>query len=170
MEILIPGLILVALMVYASTRIKKTAAKAFDAETIETDEFVIQKPDGFLSVIGGDPQYAFESYSKELGGAGAEDFRKGTAKLRIFDNGNRTTLPNADETLVSDVNKVIGDTRYRIIETLRNDKGVDLRVSYKTAAKNGKVYALEIVVLAETTAEFTRNIETMLDSFQVKSE
>ena len=32
MELLIPGLILVALMVYASTKIKKAAAAAFEPE------------------------------------------------------------------------------------------------------------------------------------------
>jgi hypothetical protein len=51
MEILIAGVILVAFMAYASTRIKRSAAKAFEAETVETDQFVIQKPDGFLNVI-----------------------------------------------------------------------------------------------------------------------
>src|SRR5580765_1394277 len=85
MDLLIPGLILVALMVYASTRIKKTAAAAFEAETIETDDFVIQKPDGFLNVINGDPQFAFEAYSKEFGGPGAENFRQGTAHLKIYE-------------------------------------------------------------------------------------
>ena len=56
-------------MVWASTRIKKTAAAAFEAETVETDDFVIKKSDGFLNVINGDPKYAFEAYSKEIGRA-----------------------------------------------------------------------------------------------------
>src|SRR5713226_4104201 len=85
MELLIPGLILVALMVYASTRIKKTAAVAFEPETIETDDFIIQKPDGFLNKINRDVQFEFEAYSKEFGGPGAEDFRQGTAHLRVYD-------------------------------------------------------------------------------------
>src|SRR5215218_1576466 len=86
MELLIPGLILVALMVYASTRIKKTAAEAFEPETVESDEFIIQKPEGFLNVIGGDPAYAFEAYSKEYGGEGAQEFRQGTATVTVYPN------------------------------------------------------------------------------------
>jgi hypothetical protein len=35
MEILIPGLILVALMVYVSTRIKRAAARAFEPENVD---------------------------------------------------------------------------------------------------------------------------------------
>src|SRR5687767_8261126 len=53
MELLIPGLILVALMVYASTRIKRTAAAAFDRETVDTEDFIIQKPEGFLHNLHG---------------------------------------------------------------------------------------------------------------------
>ncbi len=86
MELLIPGLILVALMAYASTRIKRSAARAFESETIETDEFVIQKPEGFLNVLNGDPKFAFESYSKPYGQEPAQEFRQCTAKLRIIEN------------------------------------------------------------------------------------
>src|SRR6187399_163340 len=104
MELLIPGLILVALMVYASTRIKKIAAKAFEAETIETADFVIKKPEGFLNVINGDPRYAFEAYSKEFGGPGAEEFRKGTATLTVHEG--TTSEAVAAEILESGITKV----------------------------------------------------------------
>ena len=63
MEILIVGLILVGFMVYASTRIKRTAAEAFDAETVESDDFTIEKPAGFLHVLNGDAALSFEAYS-----------------------------------------------------------------------------------------------------------
>ena len=52
MEILIIGSLIVALMVYASTKIKRSAAQAFEEETIETDEFYLVKPEGFLNPIG----------------------------------------------------------------------------------------------------------------------
>jgi len=67
LAILIPGLILVALMVYASTRIKRVAAEAFEAETIETDEFAVEKPDGFLNILNRDPALALDAYSREFG-------------------------------------------------------------------------------------------------------
>src|SRR5688572_25283370 len=81
MELLIPGLILVALMVWASTRIKKNAAAAFDAESVETDRFVIRKPDGFLHVLNDDSGLAFRSYSKEFGKVGDRDVRRATIEI-----------------------------------------------------------------------------------------
>ena len=67
MEILILGIILVALMAWASTRIKKNAAAAFDAETVVEPAFTIEKPEGMLHVLNGNPDLAFEAYSKEFG-------------------------------------------------------------------------------------------------------
>ena len=71
--LIILGLILVALMVWASTKIKKTAADAFEPEFIETDAYSLQKPEGFLHVIG-DETHEFMAYSK--------DFGKGDESLR----------------------------------------------------------------------------------------
>src|SRR5215207_2112880 len=81
MELLIPGLILVALMVWVSTRIKKNAAAAFDAETVENGEFSIRKPEGFLHVLNDDSGLAFRSYSKEFGKVGNRDVRRATIEI-----------------------------------------------------------------------------------------
>ena len=172
MELLIPGLILVALMVYASTRIKKAAAQAYEAETVETDDFVIKKPDGFLTVIGGDPKFAFESYSKEYGGAGAEEFRMATAELRIYEDASEEEVAarviESEDSIASDLIEIVGETRYRVIETAHREKDVPFRDFYKIAGRNTITYELKISVLAETTDEFVRNIERMLDSFELK--
>ena len=170
--ILIPGLLLVALMVWASTRIKKTAAAAFDAETVETDDFVIQKPDGFLNVINGDPKYAFEAYSKEFGGAGAEDFRQGRINLTVRGSGAVddmvAELNSSDGEIVEDIAEVIGSIHYRLIDVKRMEKGVEFRATYKIGENDSKIYELEAVRLAETSDEFARKIEVMVGSFELK--
>ncbi len=168
MEILIPGLILVALMVYASTRIKKTAALAYEPETVETEDFVIQKPAGFLTVIGGDPRFAFESYSKEYGGETAPDFRKATAHITVHNAGSQPRGTDADDKIVSDVSKKFGGRSYRVTEARRTVRDVDFKVFRKSGETNGHIVRLEIVVLNETTDEFLRNIESMLQSFELK--
>src|SRR5580765_700912 len=154
MELLIPGLILVALMVYASTRIKKTAAAAFEAETIETDDFIIQKPDGFLNKLNGDPQFAFEAYSKEFGGPGAESFRQATAYLKIYDGISvDQAVANLSKSRVEttgDISEVVNEVRYRVIEAKHTEKGVEFRIFYKIAERNAKTYEFEITALAET--------------------
>ena len=171
MELLVPGLILVALMVYASTRIKKTAAQAFEPETVETDEFVIEKPEGFLHVINGDPQYAFESYSKEYGGAGAEDIRQGTAKLHIR-TGQQSEralreLLGPEAANINGVSEVVNGIKYRVTEIKRTEKGRELCIQYKSADRNGNAYIFETVRLAETSPEFARKIDAMLNSFEL---
>lgn len=171
MELLIPGLILVALMVWASTKIKKTSAAAFEAETIETDEFIINKPDGFLHVLNGDPQYAFESYSKEYGGEGAEDVRRATATVKVTTTSVKEEAMrrlNAGNEKIDDRSEVIGERKYRLIETRAVASEIEYRNLFKIAERNGKTYVMTITAIAETTDEAMRDIEGMLDSFEIK--
>src|SRR5687767_13384680 len=115
MEILIPGLILVALMIYASTRIKKSAAMAFESETVETEAFVIVKPTGFLNVIGGDPRYAFEAYTKDFGPGSLSDIRKATAHIAA----NGLAPEPSDDDIISKRTEQIGGRTYTITEAKR---------------------------------------------------
>jgi hypothetical protein len=163
MELLIPGLILVALMVYASTRIKRSAAAAFESETVETDDYVIQKPEGFLNVIGGSSRYAFEAYSKEFGTGDAEKFRQGTATLAI---GPIASV--SGEKVVSQRTEVIGNYRYGIVEADRDEAGVRFTVLRRSADKAGTKYVFEVVRLAETSDEFGRKTKEFADSFRLK--
>lgn len=172
MELLIPGLILVALMIYASTRIKRSAARAFEAETIETDDFVIEKPDGFLNVIGGDPKFAFEAYSRDFGGDGTENIRRATANIVQKNNvtveGVAAELLKSGGEVVDDRSEKISGINYRLIEHIVTEHDVDFRVKSKLAERDGKVLIFTTKTIAETTPEFMRNIETMFDSFELK--
>ena len=160
--------ILVALMIYASTRMKKTAAQAYEPETIETDDFIIEKPAGFLTVIGGDPRYAFESYSRDFGGEAAPDFRKATAKITIFNTVQEASKDRGDDQILSDTSEKIGGRSYRVTEARRDVGDVGFKIFRKSSNKDGRIVRLEIVVIDEPTDEFLRNIETMLLSFEVK--
>lgn len=172
MELLIPGLILVALMVYASTRIKRSAARAFEAETIETDGFIIQKPDGFLNVINGDPEFAFEAYSKDFGGKGSENIRLATAnvvvKIDTTVEAVKAKIVASGGEITEDRREKIGGTDYRMIEQNLHESEVDFRVLSKLAERDGEIYIFTIKTIAETTPEFMRNIEAMFDSFELK--
>lgn len=147
------------------------AAAAFEAETIETDDFVIQKPDGFLNNLNGDPKYAFETYSKEFG-ADATNIRQGRVRLRVTDDAKIDQIiagfADEGEEIVDDVKEVIGGTRYRLIEAKREENGYDLAVTYKLAEKDSRVFTLEAIRLAETSDEFLRKIEAFSASFELK--
>jgi len=168
MELLIPGLLLVALMVWASTRIKKIAASAFDRETIETEEFVIQKPEGFLHNLNGDPKYIFEAYSREYSKAN-DKLRAGTATITRIENTTLEAVVNgmlqADD-LTDQGTEIIGEGRYRHFESINNNVGVETARSYKLTEKNGRVYKLELTAL--DSAQNSQWVETFFDSFRVK--
>jgi hypothetical protein len=169
MELLIPGLAIVALMVWASTRIKRNAAAAFEPETIETEEFIIQKPDGFLNNLNGDPQNALEIYSKEYGEA-ATGIRAGRVTLHI-EKGNVEEVATAiksGENVVDDIGEMIGGGRYRLIETTRIENEAECAVTYKLAEKDGRIYKLEAIRLAETSDEFKGKMDTFVTSFELK--
>lgn len=171
MELLIPGLILVALMVYASTRIKKTAAQAFEPESIDNDRFEIEKPEGFLSVINGDPELEFEAYSREFGGEGAENVKQARVEIRILENSDLTAAAAKIKEavkVVSDVSEIIGERKYRLIEVENTEKGVGMLEFYKLAASGSSVCQLKVIALEETNVDIARKIETIIASFTVK--
>lgn len=160
MEILIVGGLLVALMIWASTRIKRNAAAAWEEETIAGDGFVIKKPEGFLNVIGGDPQYAFEAYSRDFGGAGAEDVRAAYATVSVHD-------ASLHETETGGRTQMVGERRYLIEETESVENGVPSLNLSKSAEAGGRVYLLKVRLLSETSPELMRKIESMIESFEV---
>jgi hypothetical protein len=148
MEIFILGIILVALMAYVSTRIKKSAAQAFEREIVETEDFRLVKPEGFLSVAGANPEYAFEAYSKDFGAGEAEEYRRATVK--IYKNPERSErLPD---------------------ETEKTEKGVTIQTLRKTLKNNesGAFFELEISVLKDYRDEYSDKINEMLGSFSLK--
>ena len=169
MELLIPGLAIVALMVWASTRIKRNAAAAYEAETIETDDFVIQKPEGFLHNLNGDPGHALEIYSREYGEV-ATGIRAGRVSLKVSGGTAEEAASSIknNETVIDDLGEVIGGRRYRLIETTRFEKDSECSVTYKIAEKNGQVYTLEAIRLAETSDEFKGKIDAFVASFELK--
>lgn len=172
MELLIPGLILVALMIYASTRIKRSAALAYEAESIETDDFRLQKPEGFLNVIGGDPTFVFEAYSKDFGTDLAEQFRLATATVAARNdtsiNDAANEILDSGGNVTDDHHYTTGDAAYRVIKLRVSETGVEFFAFSKLAARGDKVFVFTIKSIAETTPEFLRNIEEMLDSFELK--
>jgi len=170
MEILILGIIVVAVMAWASTRIKRNAAEAFAPEKIETADFVLEKPEGWLSIADPKAPYLFEAYSKAFGKEPNEKLRLGTATIErtignIEDAVSRAT-ENGDVT--DDIREVVGDTHYRLVELTSGSGDTDQLEWLKFAQADGSVYILQVKALAETTDEFRRDIESMVDSFQIK--
>jgi hypothetical protein len=168
MELLIPGLILVALMVWASTKIKRSASKAFDAEHIEGDGFTIDKPDGFLNrhYDGGD--LLFDAYSKDLGTGEADNIRAATAVVFSSDESineaaslEQSRLINSDRSERFELNG-----RHCVIVTGEEERdGHVFRVSEKLLECGDHTLVLKVEAVQETQEELSRKIEQMLLSF-----
>ncbi len=171
MELLIPGLILVALMVYASTKIKKTTARAFEPETIETEDFIIEKPEGFLSVINGNLELEFEAYSREFGAGVAADIKQARVEIRLHKDLNLkeavARIKKSDK-IVTNRSEIIGERKYLLIEAERVENGVGSLKFYKLAETASGVRELKVIALDETSVDVARNIEIIIASFIMK--
>jgi hypothetical protein len=172
MEILIFGVILVALMVFVSTKIKKSAAQAFEQEAIETEDFKIIKPKGFINPINEDSAYAFEAYTKELGENDAKNFRQAQAKLRIITDSNFETVC---ENSKASTDKILSEKRFEnprvfLLESESVEKDVSIISSWKIVEniQKGKVYELQISVLEAYREDYAARTGEMINTFIVK--
>lgn len=149
MEILILGVILVALMAYVSTRIKKSAARAFEREVIEAEDFRLVKPEGFINPVRENSEYAFEAYTKDFGeDDAAAEHRQARAVVRVHQ------IAPPDENLPA--------------ESESSENGVTLQKFHKLLRNGETAYELEIEVLKENREQYSDKINEMLGSFSLK--
>lgn len=170
MEILIVGAIVVALMVWASTKIKRSAAEAFEEEAIETDDFSLVKPEGFLSPVENDEYLAFYAYSKEYGEEEkAEKLRQSLIKLKVLAG---KSLAETGKDVKAGFDKLLSedapDENTLILKGEKNEKEVDRLFYHKLVARREQVFDLEIFILADYEEKYAEKAEKLLASFRVK--
>jgi hypothetical protein len=170
MEILIVGAIVVALMVYASTKIKRSAAAAFEEETIETDEFSLVKPEGFLNPVETEDYLAFYAYSKEYGEEGkAEKFRQSLIKLKILAGRSLTEI---GKDVKKSFDKVLSeekpDENTFVLSGEKSENDVSQLFYHKIVARGERIFDLEMSVLAEYQEKYEAKAEKLLETFRVK--
>ena len=149
MEILIVGFIIVALMAYVSTKIKKAAREAYEQETFENEYYRITKPNDFIIPVKEGSESKFETYSKEFGEDEAD-------KL----NQCRATVNEKDGVKYDPA----------VLETERVEQNITVKTVSKTLVNKelNKSFELEISVLADYEEKFADAIKLMLDSFSLK--
>lgn len=169
MELLIPGLILVALMVYVSTRIKRSAADAYQQERIDADEFSVTKPDGFIIIENEDAKVLFAAYSKDYGSEDADAVRQVSAKLKIHRGSSveRVVVP------IKETAEHIIDERHLaghsvVLETESLESGVPVETEYHFMQKGDDTYEFSVAALAETKEANLTEINTLLSTFELK--
>jgi hypothetical protein len=169
MEILILGGILVALMVYVSTRIKRSAADAYEEERVETDIFAITKPAGFIIIESEDPKVVFAAYSKEYGADDADNIRQVSAQL-MFHQGR--SLESVSIPIKETAQRVFDERHLAgpsvVLETERQIDRIPVETEYHLTQKGDDTYEFSVSSLAETKEANQREITTLLSSFELK--
>ena len=167
MEFLIPGLILVALMAYASTRIKKRAAAAFEPEVLDTEHYSFQKPDGFLHVVG-DRDHELHAYSKEFGEYDESRVRRATIEMDIIRGTSIDAVVDEVRGSSTAFDMPVAGERIRRLETTEASNEAEFKCVYKIVGSEDGIYRLRFAVLPEYAADYTEAIEETLNSFNVK--
>jgi len=176
MEIFIAGVILVALMVYASTKIKKTAAAAFEPEIIDAEDFRLVKPEGYIHPFKDNSVLAFEAYTKDFGFEEAKDFRRSRATLNVIPNSDFETIcKNAKKTVDKITSKRFiedtpADQKIFLLETEKSENGVKFFTVWKIVESRArrKIYQFQVSVLEEYREELAEAASQMIGSFEVK--
>lgn len=171
MELLIPGLVLVALMVYASTRIKRATAKAFEREEIDTDDFTLVKPEGFLHLLNGDPAFAFQAYSKEFGTNGSSETRQATIDIRkIVDRSFREVCEDIKNSgqLIDDKAFQLDEMHEWSVEIEAHGDDADAINHFLIVEAPAGVFEIRTTVLKEHNDDFRRRVDELEESFAVK--
>lgn len=172
MEILIPGLILVALMIYVSTKIKKNAAQAYEREIVETDSFSVVKPEGFIHPMDENSHVVFRAYSKDFGVDDTADLRQAWAEVRIHENANfdecRKVIAEVVSKIVSEQPYLDASDKAVSIEAEQIYKDVCMHARFKLIKRGDRVFEMRISVLPEYREAYFDRIEEMLESFEVK--
>lgn len=176
MEILIVGGALVALMVYVSTRIKKSAAQAYERENVEKEGFVLVKPEGFIIPVIENPEYAFEARSKDYGEEEGDMFPQAEIKLKtfsglIFDEVCQNARRSLDKVTSEKVfrNK-LPEQNVFLIEGEKTENKALFYLFHKIVESEdqAKIYDLKISVLQENREQFSDRISEAISGFQVK--
>jgi hypothetical protein len=162
-------------MVYVSTRVKKSAAAAYEPETIETDDYVLVKPEGFISPVGNASAFVFEAYSKDLGESDeTEKLYRAQAKLRIAANENFAVYSERakqtfDEILSAEtVGASQGGRKICLLKGENRENGISTLEYRKIVAGESGIYDLSATVLSDAADVYAASIEKLVESFRVK--
>lgn len=172
MEILIPGLILVALMAWLSTRIKRNAAAAFDAERVETADVIVNKPEGFLHVLNDDSGLLFRAYSKAFGKVGRSDMRQATIEVERHRGSALDEVlaaaKGAAETFTSETSYMDGGEKAIDARSTRIRDGGEFEIVHKFVSRGPDVIEARGTVLSEHKDDHMSDIETAVETLKVR--
>ncbi len=174
MEIFIIGGIVVAIMVYVSTRIKRSAAAAFSPELIEKEDFTVEKPEGFLFPLREPPDFPFEAYSKFYGERSTRNIWRARARLRIHEGLVLDDLAAEAESGETFTSKELTDPTPSRREMNSRSERTEDEIGYAVyrrvieCADRGKTYEFRATMLENHEEEYSARASEMLASLRLR--
>ncbi len=169
MEILIIGLIIVALMAYTSTKIKRAAREAFEAETVSGDGYSIAKSDGYMLPARDDNSPVdLEIVSKEFGGGECSKRRQASLTLTVSDGSDIAAIRKEMRRQLTEIteDELLKDSQKTTL-AMTGDRELDgcpVRIFMRCFAHDAKIYRFEAAATLDDIEDHEENIKTMLDS------
>lgn len=157
-----------ALMVYVSTRIKKSAAAAFAREDITTKTFSFTKPEGFICVSERLSPEACFIHSPGFGETeAAESAYQAEGRL------SRHSRPFDDvkSESVAEGGFAVEDVRSNdcIVRGVISDNGVDFKIFRRLIqGADGKTWDFNVKVLTGNLDEYQAKADEIVSSFRIR--
>ncbi|HEY0428063.1 MAG TPA: hypothetical protein VGC76_09810 [Pyrinomonadaceae bacterium] len=165
-------IVFVVILFSISSRVKKAAKLAFESETIETDEFSIVKPEGFINPINDESRFNFEAYSKDFGTGDAEALRQAHIFISVSTGKNfaevcEETKKSAGKILMDGISESDNSYLIKSEETTENAPAYNF---YKIieSERNQKAYELKITILQDFLDDYQNRVDETLRSFRLK--
>ena len=163
------------IMIIVSTQIKKSAARAFEAENIETADFTIAKPEGFMTPIREASDYEFEAYSKDFGDKDERNVWQAQAYLSVSTNSNfaavcESVKQQSDVILSEKISEnAPGDEKICLIESEKTEEEIEFYERRKIVeSRQQKIYDLRVTVLKSFRDAYSSKIDELINSFRLK--
>ena len=170
MELLVPGLLLVALMVYASTRIKKKAAQALEEEVVQGDGFTIIKPEGLISLAYPENGLLFSAHTRDFGTGSASEVRHCRASVTLHRGVRLAEIRNKavreKDLNITDDMTAEGAASFTGDRVITDKDGVRIKEFVKMVEGADGVFELRAAVIAEIEDDYLDMIRVLLRSLR----
>ena len=164
------------IMIIVSTQIKKSAARAFEREIIETADFRIVKPEGFMHPIREASEYEFEAYSKDFGDQGERNVWQAQAYLSVSTDSNFAAICESakqqSDVILSEKTSedAPGGEKVCLIESEKTEEEIEFYEFRKIveSRQQQKIYDLRILILRSFRDAYSSRVDELTDGFHLK--
>lgn len=168
MEIWIIGGVIVALMVYVSTKVKQSAAAAYDRETIETKNYAFIKPEGFICPTGRLMENSCFLHSQHFGDTEATESIYCAEALLVESSDSFDLLKSQAVSAQEVIIEEIGAKEF-VVRVISVEDGVEFKtISKIKESSDGRVFDLRVRLLCSCLNEFQLKAEEIVSSFTTK--